>query len=259
MSAIRNRSRNAWPSHSSPSSCRTELREPSAAISHSQPSAYSPSGVATVTSTPSARGRTATTLLSQRRSMQGSAEARSTRYCSNQYCCRLTNAGRRWPGFGQEIESIDELVLEEHLADVPADALVDDLLSAAQPVEDLQRALRVTDGARAHGHRAVLVDDDHGNAALPEIDRRGEADGPGTDDHDGTARARTIELRRARIRIDGIDVRLHRLPPAVAIRPVGRQPSSAAHISLSRSAVQIRGSGYCVASSYARVTSNGRQ
>jgi len=36
-------------------------------------------------------------------------------------------------------------------------------------------------------------------------------------------------------------------------------PSSACHISLSRCAVQMRGSAYCVASSYARVTSKGMQ
>ena len=37
------------------------------------------------------------------------------------------------------------------------------------------------------------------------------------------------------------------------------QPSSAFHISMSRSAVQMRGWAYCVTSSKQRVTSNGMQ
>ena len=101
MSAMRKRSRKTCPSLSRPSIVRTGLRAPSQATSHSQASVYAPSGVSTVTVTPSAAAATAVTRFFQRRSIAGSACARSTRYCSSQYCCRLTNAGRRWPVSGR--------------------------------------------------------------------------------------------------------------------------------------------------------------
>src|SRR5437764_6763264 len=97
------------------------------------------------------------------------------------------------PGLRQEIEAIDELVAEEHLADVPADALGDDRLRTAQPVEYFERALRITDRARSDGHRVILVQDHHGNAALAEVDRRGQADRPCADDHNGTPLAGCVE------------------------------------------------------------------
>ena len=57
-SAIRKRSRKVRPLLSSPIALRIGLRAPSAATSQSQRSAYSPSGVATVSETPSAVGST---------------------------------------------------------------------------------------------------------------------------------------------------------------------------------------------------------
>ena len=78
------------------------LREPSAAISQSQPSAIFAVGrgdrhVDAVR----ARGARRRRGFPSAGRWRSSAYARSTRYCSNQYCCRLTNAGRRWPGSGR--------------------------------------------------------------------------------------------------------------------------------------------------------------
>ena len=185
--------------------------------------------------------------------------ARSTRYSSNQYCCRLTNAGRRWPGSGRRSKRIDELVAEEDLADVPADALVDDLLAAAaadrgSPARASRSRSRASRPTRCGRRRATTT----GMPRCAEIDRRGEADRPGADDRrrsaccparrapPGAGTDRSGSCRSSRGIRDG------------AVRGTAH-PSSASHSSLSRCAVQIRGSRYCVASSYARDTSNGRQ
>jgi hypothetical protein len=110
----------------------------------------------------------------------------------------LTNAGRRWTGLGKEIEAIDELVAEEDLADVPADCPCLRSVAHSPIGQDLERPFRVADRARAHRHRAILVEHDDRNPVLRIVDRGGEPDGAGTDDDDRSFRAGTIELRRAK-------------------------------------------------------------
>src|SRR4029450_13638081 len=113
-------------------------------------------------------------------------------------------------GLGKEIEAMDELVAEEDFAGVPAAALVDDRLRAAQSVQDLERPFRIADRARAHRHRAILVEHDERNPVLRVIDRSGEPDGSGSDDDDRAPGTGAIELRRANVRINRIRIGLHR-------------------------------------------------
>lgn len=87
-------------------------------------------------------------------------------------------------GFGQQVEAVQQRVLQEDLADVPADALADHAVAAAEAVEDLERALGEADRARAGGQRAVVIDEDDRHALLRQIDGRRQADRPGTDHHD---------------------------------------------------------------------------
>jgi hypothetical protein len=131
-------------------------------------------------------------------------------------------------GLGQEIELIDLLCAEVHATDAPAHALFDQALAAAEAIQDLERALRPADRARAEADGVALVEQQQVDAALREIDRRGQADRPRAHHDHRPAPRRTGELGRLRIGIDR--------------RPVGLQPSSASHISLSRCAVQMRGS-----------------
>jgi hypothetical protein len=53
----------------------------------------------------------------------------------------------------------------------------------AQAVPHLQRALGVADRARADADGVVVVEQQHRQAALRAVQRRGQADGAGADDH----------------------------------------------------------------------------
>ena len=63
-----------------------------------------------------------------------------------------------------------------------------------QAVHDLQRALGVTDGARADADRVVVVQHHRRDAARRAFERRRQADRPGTDDHHRMAAHRTRAL-----------------------------------------------------------------
>ena len=100
----------------------------------------------------------------------------------------------------------------------------------------------------------VVVEQQHFDAALRHVDGQSQPDRPGTDDHDRVQDrrrrpliGRCFVLELERLKIDSISS-THEV-----------QASSDSHIALSRSAVQMRGSGCWVASSSARVTSNGMQ
>src|SRR5205823_3055575 len=121
----------------------------------------------------------------------------------------IDECGPSMTAFGKQIELVRERVTEEYLADAPAHALGADGLAAAQAIEDLERAFRVADGARADADRIVVVDDERGLAALREVDGGDEPDRARADDDHAAAARRTRELRRAAIRINGIAVGVH--------------------------------------------------
>jgi hypothetical protein len=156
------------------------------------------------------------------------------------------------PALRQQVEGIDLLVAEERPPDLPLDTLLHDPLAAAQPVKDLERALRVADRARSDAHGVVVVEHDHRHVVQREVDRCRETDRPGADDDYGVPSGRAVLIRRPLVGVDRVGVRLHhkkrwtrrRAAPAYVF-----YPSNASHIALSRCAVQIRGSLYSVASS----------
>ena len=111
---------------------------------------------------------------------------------------------------GQQVEFVDLLVAKENPADAPADALLHQPLGAAQAVENLERALRPADRARADADRVVLVDQQHVDAAQREIDRRGQADRAGAgDDHRPVSR-RPAQLGGPDVRVDRMGIGLQR-------------------------------------------------
>ena len=90
----------------------------------------------------------------------------------------------RMAGFGQQVERVDQFVLKEHLADVPAHALLDHRVAAAEAVEDFERAFGKADRARSAGERVVVVDEHGAHALLGQIDRCGKPDRPRADHDD---------------------------------------------------------------------------
>ncbi len=67
-------------------------------------------------------------------------------------------------------------------------------LGAAQPVEDLQRALGEADGARALADPVAVVEQHAVDAAQLQVDRQREPDRAGADDDDRVARGRAATL-----------------------------------------------------------------
>src|SRR5262249_26430505 len=112
-------------------------------------------------------------------------------------------------GFGQQIETIDELISKKNLPDIPVDAFVDDRLSAAEPIENFECPFGIADRARADRNSVVFVHDDDRDTALPEIDRRAQSYRAGADDDHRQPDARCVELSRSHIAEYRIGVRLH--------------------------------------------------
>ena len=94
------------------------------------------------------------------------------------------------PGLGQQVEREHEIVAEEDLAEFPGDALPDQRLADAEAVEDLQRALRPADAARALADAVGVVDEHDRHAAQAEIDGAGQAHRSGADHHHRPAHRR---------------------------------------------------------------------
>ncbi len=61
------------------------------------------------------------------------------------------------------------------LADAPHHALVDHAVADAEPIPELQRALREADRARAFADPVGIVEQHHALAALRQIDRERQA------------------------------------------------------------------------------------
>ena len=98
------------------------------------------------------------------------------------------------PGLGQQVEAEQLAVAEEHLAEPPLHALLNQGIAAAEPVENFQRPLGEADGARAEAHLVVVVEHDHRDIMQRQIDGGGEPDRAGADHDDRMARRRRAVL-----------------------------------------------------------------
>ncbi len=108
-------------------------------------------------------------------------------------------------GLGQQVELVDGTRVEEHLALLPGDALVEQDLAETQTIHDLERSLRPADGAAAIGEVRPLVDDDAAVALLGEVEGRNQSDRPGADDDDGVMRRLgAVLVGRAPVREDDL-------------------------------------------------------
>ena len=99
-------------------------------------------------------------------------------------------------GLGQEVELVDPLVLQEHLADLPGDAFLDHAVRDPQPVAHFERALGEADRARALADPVVVVEQHDGLPALGEVDGGGKPDRAGPDHDHRVARGRRRVLVR---------------------------------------------------------------
>jgi hypothetical protein len=128
---------------------------------------------------------------------------------------QVHEGGERLLPVGQQIEAVYGFaaVTEEDLAGVPRDALLPHRFGAAEPIEDLQRALGPADRSGADADLVVLIEYHRANALQPEIARCGKSYGTGADDHHRIVGALAFELRCP---TEGIDLAQHRaIVPAV--------------------------------------------
>ena len=108
-----------------------------------------PSGVSTVSVTPSSRGATPTTLLRWRISISGSARAALVEIFLDVVLLQVHEGRELVAGLGQQVEAVDRLVAQIDLALLPGDALLDHALGDAEAVPDLEAALGLADRAAA--------------------------------------------------------------------------------------------------------------
>ena len=189
-SAIRNLSSNVTPAKSRPSRLRTVERAPSAAMSQSASSRYSPSGVSIVSRTPSLRRSRPTTRLLQRSSRFLQLQRAVDQRLFQIKLLQIDEGGHLVPVLRQQVEGEQKVVAVKHLAELPGDALRHQAFADAEPVENFQRALRPADAARALADAVGIVEENDRHAALRQIDGGGEPDRAGTDDDDRPARDR---------------------------------------------------------------------
>ena len=72
---------------------------------------------------------------------------------------------------GQQVEREDLALAVIGPPDLPADALLEHPIGDAQPVQDLERALRPADRARARGHHVVVVEHRRGDPVPRHVER----------------------------------------------------------------------------------------
>ena len=109
--------------------------------------------------------------------------------------------------FRQQVEIIDLLLAEVHLAQVPGHALVEHGLAAAVAVADFQGALGEADSARAHADRVVVIQHHGGHTLQGQVHGRREAGGAAAhDDHRVVHRLCRILVRAADVGVFGVRV-----------------------------------------------------
>ena len=116
---------------------------------------------------------------------------------------------------GQQVELVELRVAVKDLADAPDHALVDHALADAEPVPDLERALREADRARALADPVGIVEQHDRLPALREIDRQRQPDRPRADHDDrmfGHVRVRPILIGMAAIAELGVGRAMRSIP-----------------------------------------------
>ena len=164
---------------------------------------------------------------------------------------QVHEGGELVAGFRRQIEVIDRLVAEIDFALLPGDPLVDHAPGDAETVPGFEAVPGLADRTASEAHAVVVVEEDNRKTAGRQRQRTRWPGNARTHDHDRPAFASTVELCRPAIGIAAVCVRTHR--PDLVSTSVTRERdhdfSSAAHISMSRSAVQMRGWSRPLASS----------
>jgi septal ring-binding cell division protein DamX len=134
---------------------RVSLLAPSQAITQSASMRNTPSGVSTVSSAWSASCCSAQQPVLPAQVDTLRARAGDQRLFQV-VLLQVDHRRHLVAGLGQQVELVDQLVAEEHLADLPAHARRSP--RHAQAVPHLQRPLGVADGARADADGVVVVE-----------------------------------------------------------------------------------------------------
>ena len=113
--------------------------------------------------------------------------------------------------FWQQIKMIDRLVLEKYSAYIPGHALLNDFVTAAQPVKNLQCALGIAECARARGQAVIIIQNNDPDALTRQIYRCGQTYRPGTHNHHRMMRRLSErEISAALIlKLQGLVIRCH--------------------------------------------------
>ena len=159
--------------------------------------------------------------------------------------------------FGLKIKLKNLMVIVKHLAQVPCHTRVDQRLAKAMALSDFKCAFGKTYRLRALSNAFMVIQQNHGDSLQSKIQCHGQPDRPGPDNHRGvTHRVLCVLIGSPFIGIKSkrqiVTVLQHQLV-------VSCEACKAAHISLSRWAVQTRGVSIPRASSKARATLKGRQ
>ena len=217
---MRKRSSKNWPVKLAPTILRVSLLAPSQAITQSASRSKPPSGVRTVSRACSSFCCSAISWCFQPMRDLRVRHAGIDQRLLDVVLLQVDHRRHLVPRFGQQVEAVDQLVFEKHLAHLPAHALVHQRRGHAQAVPDLQRPLGVAHRARAEADGVVVVEQQHRQAALRAVERDAQADGPGADDHQRVALDAAFALRGALpVRELGVGVALGHRALTAPVRP----------------------------------------
>ena len=96
--------------------------------------------------------------------------------------------------FRKQIELVGQAVLEKYFAQVPAHAFVNHAFANTETVPYLQRTLGIAHGAGTDGYGVIIIQNHCFDTVGRAVQRRGEANRTGTDDHHLVALHRAIAL-----------------------------------------------------------------
>ena len=87
--------------------------------------------------------------------------------------------------FREQVEAVYLVCAVKESADFPGDALVQHTFADTEPVENFKRTFRPANGAAAHRHDVIVIEDNGSYPMLGKIDRHRKADGARADDGHG--------------------------------------------------------------------------